>query len=139
MGQTLRPKQHTWLLQCFHNLGMRPDCRAGLARDVVWCCGCAKAAGTPRARLDPPPAPALPPLHRAGFWVNFRSLSHPTLAQRADGLWISKPQPWQLQSWPRAQPGMSCLWGAFPASAFLPCSCHLRAAKHQDLSRHTVS
>lgn len=60
VGQTRRPRQHFRPLPHFHNPGRRPDCRAGLPRGAVWCCGCAKAtaAVTPRARPDPPPAPS---------------------------------------------------------------------------------
>lgn len=107
VGQTLRPKQHLCPSPHFHNPGTRPDCKAGLSRGAVWCCGCAKAmaAVTPRARLDPPPAvssqlpsaqprrellsPAKPaetpslPCTRLDFW-SFRSLSHLTLGQMGD-------------------------------------------------------
>lgn len=58
VGQTLRPNQHICPLPHFHNPGMRPDCKAGRSKGVVWCCGCAKAVAAviPRDRLDPPPA-----------------------------------------------------------------------------------
>lgn len=43
-------------------------------------------------------------------------------------LWISKPQLQQLQCWPWAWPGTSCLWGAFPDLPLDPYSCHPPAA-----------
>lgn len=138
MGQTLRPKQHTWLLQHFHKLGTRPDCRAGLPRDWFG------AVAVPRLLGPQGPGCILhqhhpfPPLHRAGFLVIFRSLSHPTLAQRGDGSMDQQTPATATAVLAMSTASMSCPWGTFPATSLNPYSCHLHVGKHQDQAHNKL-